>query len=268
MADLDVDHINLAFRGLKVLDDFSMSLEPGELLALIGPNGAGKTSVFNCISGLYVPQGRITFRGKNLVGRKPHYIANLGVARTFQHGELFQHMTVMENVLTGRHGKIATSLIGEMAFLPGFRREEERHRAFCMDILRFLEVERLAERPVVSLPFGMQKIIGLARALAPEPALVLLDEPSAGLNGEEREDLAYFIMKVRERLKIALIWIEHDMQMVSDLADRIHVLDYGRTLAVGPPETVLANEQVIQAYLGRRAIMSAVDFPDSSARES
>ena len=250
MAELDVENLTLRFGGLVVLDGVSLSVEKGELLALIGPNGAGKTSVFNCISGLYPGEGAISFRGESLLGKKPHDIAALGVARTFQHGELFPQMSVVDNLLTGRHPRIKGNPISEMLFLPSVRREEIRQREAVEKIIEFVELERYRHTAVGGLPFGTQKIIGFARALANEPAILLLDEPSAGLNREEREDLARFILRIKHTLGIAMIWIEHDMQMVADLADRIHVLDYGRTLASGPADAVLKDEKVIAAYLG------------------
>jgi branched-chain amino acid transport system ATP-binding protein len=252
MAELEIDNLTLRFGGLVVLDGLSLSVEAGELLALIGPNGAGKTSVFNCISGIYPGEGAIRFRGDDIAGKKPHDIAALGIARTFQHGELFPQMSVVDNLLTGRHPRIKGNAIAEMLFLPSVRREEIRQREAVEKIIEFVELERYRHTAVGGLPFGTQKIIGFARALANEPAILLLDEPSAGLNREEREDLARFILRIKHQLGIAMIWIEHDMQMVADLADRIHVLDYGRTLASGPAEAVLKDEKVIAAYLGTK----------------
>jgi branched-chain amino acid transport system ATP-binding protein len=250
MAELEIDNLTLRFGGLVVLDGVSLAVDKGELLALIGPNGAGKTSVFNCISGLYPGEGSISFRGQSLLGKKPHDIAALGVARTFQHGELFPQMSVVDNLLTGRHPRIRGNPFAEMLFLPSVRAEEMRQREAVESIIEFVELERYRHAAVGGLPFGTQKIIGFARALANEPAILLLDEPSAGLNREEREDLARFILRIKHQLGIAMIWIEHDMQMVADLADRIHVLDYGRTLASGPADAVLKDEKVIAAYLG------------------
>jgi len=250
MAEIEIEGLTLRFGGLVVLDGVSFAVEPGELFALIGPNGAGKTSVLNCISGLYRGSGAIRFRGEELVGRSPHEIARLGIARTFQHGELFADMTVIENLLTGRHARVRTSALAEMLFLPAVRREEVRQRAAVEKIIEFVELERFRHIAVGALPFGTQKLVGFARALALEPALLLLDEPSAGLNRDEREDLARFILRIKHRLGIPMIWIEHDMQMVADLADRIHVLDYGRTLAEGRPSEVLNHPDVIRAYLG------------------
>jgi branched-chain amino acid transport system ATP-binding protein len=251
MTELEVDRISLAFGGLKVLDEVSLSVARGELLALIGPNGAGKTTVFNCISGLYRPAaGAIRFKGEDILGRRPHEVAAMGIARTFQHAEIFPRMSVVDNLLTARHKQIATGPLAEMLGLPSVRREEARHRAEVDRIVAFVELDRQRDAVVGNLPFGLQKVVGFARALAADPALLLLDEPSAGLTRDEREDLAHFIMKAKAELGIAMIWIEHDMQMVADLAERIHVLDYGRTLADGPPGEVLRSPAVIEAYLG------------------
>jgi len=254
MAELAVENVTLRFSGLVVLDDVSLRVERGELFALIGPNGAGKTSVFNCISGLYRPAaGRIRFQGHDVVGMKPHDIARRGVARTFQHGELFPHLTVVENLLVGRHTRFRTNLVGEALFSRRVRDQEVEHRRVVEEILDFVELGRHRHTIVGSLPFGMQKLVGFARALALEPKLLLLDEPSAGLNRDEREDLARFVLRIKHALGIPMIWIEHDMQMVADLADRIFVLDYGKPLAQGTPDEVLNDPRVIAAYLGQAA---------------
>ena len=229
MAELSVEHLSLHFGGLTVLEDVSFAVERGELFALIGPNGAGKTSVLNCISGIYRGSGAIRLRDIDIAGWTPHEIARLGFARTFQHGELFAQMSVLENLLAGRHARIATNPLAEMLFLPSVRRAEVKHREAVERIIDMVDLERYRHAPVGGLPFGLQKIVGFARAMALEPSIMLLDEPSAGLNREEREDLARFILRIKHELCMTMIWIEHDMQMIADLADRIHVLDYGRT---------------------------------------
>ena len=254
MAELEIEHLSLRFGGLAVLTDVSLAVEAAELLALIGPNGAGKTSVLNCISGIYRGEGTIRLRGQDINGRPAHEIARRGIARTFQHGELFPQMTVLENVLTGRHARIATNMLAEMLFLPAVRREELRHREAAEKLLAFVGLARYRHAPVGGLPFGVQKLVGFARALALEPTLLLLDEPSAGLNRGERENLARFILRIKDELGLAMIWIEHDMQMVADLADRLHVLDYGRTLGIGSAADVLNNPAVIAAYIGTQPV--------------
>jgi branched-chain amino acid transport system ATP-binding protein len=251
-ALLSLEAISLAFGGLSVLERVSFEAHAGELLALIGPNGAGKTSVLNAVSGIYrVASGAICLDGRDITRLKAHDIAALGVARTFQHGELFPHMSVVENLLVARHSRLGTGIVGELLFLPAVRRAEIEHRRRVEEILEFVELERYRHRPVDTLPFGLQKLIGFARALAMEPKVLLLDEPSAGLNREEREDLARFILRVRHELPVALVWVEHDMQMVADLADRLCVLESGRVIAEGPPDAVLRDPRVVEAYLGR-----------------
>jgi branched-chain amino acid transport system ATP-binding protein len=255
MAELSVEHLSLRFGGLAVLTDVSLHVEAGELLALIGPNGAGKTSVLNCVSGIYHGDGVIRLRGQDINGRPAHEVARLGIARTFQHGEVFAQMSVLENILTGRHCRISTAMPAEMFFLPAVRREELRHREAAEKVLAFAGLADHRHAPVGTLPFGVQKLVGFARALALEPSLLLLDEPSAGLNRGEREDLARLILRIKHELGLAMIWIEHDMQMVADLADRIHVLDYGRTLGVGTASEVLNNPAVIAAYIGTGSLL-------------
>jgi branched-chain amino acid transport system ATP-binding protein len=253
-AALRLQHVSLAFGGLQVLEDVSFEARPGELLALIGPNGAGKTSVLNCASGIYRPSdGSVAFGGTDITRARPYRIARLGLARTFQHGELFAHMTVVENLLVARHAHFRTRLFAEGLFLPHVRAAEIAHRRAIEQTLEFVELERYRHELVDGLPFGIQKIIGFARALAMEPKVLLLDEPSAGLNREEREDLARYILRIKHDLGIAMIWVEHDMQMVADLADRIFVLDHGVPLAEGAPDEVLRDPRVVEAYLGSRA---------------
>jgi branched-chain amino acid transport system ATP-binding protein len=250
MAELHVEGLGLRFGGLTVLDGVSFTVEAAELLALIGPNGAGKTSVLNCIGGIYRGVGDIRFRGQDIAGRSPRAVARLGIARTFQHVELFAHMSVLDNIMTGRHARFRTNPLQEALFLPAVRRQEVLHRHAVERIIELVELESVRHAQAGALPFGIQKIVGLARALALEPSLLLLDEPSAGLTRDERDDLARFILRIKHELRLAMIWIEHDMQMVADLADRIHVLNYGRTLASGPPMQVLRDPRVVSAYIG------------------
>jgi len=253
-ASLRIEDLSLAFGGLKVLEGVSFEARPGELLALIGPNGAGKTSILNCICGIYRPsRGRVLLGEADITREAPHRIASRGVARTFQHGELFPHMSVIENLLVARHARMRGGLIAEGLFVPRVRAAETAHRRAVEEVLEFVELERHRHRPVDALPFGLQKLVGFARALAMEPAVLLLDEPSAGLNREEREDLARFVLRIRHELGIAMVWVEHDMQMVADLADRIFALNHGVPLAQGTPEAVLSDPGVIEAYLGSRA---------------
>lgn len=248
---LSLDDVVLEFGGLSVLKNLSLRLRGGELLALIGPNGAGKTSVLNCICGIYRPtRGSIRFGEHELVGRKPHHIAQLGIARTFQHGELFQQMTVLENLLVGRHARIRTGVFGEGLFSGSVRVQEIEHRQRVEEILDFVELSAFRHRPMSSLSFAQQKLVGFARAMALEPKVLLLDEPSAGLNRDAREDLARFILRIKHDTGIPMIWVEHDMQMVADLSDRLYVLNYGEYLTDGTPEKVLSDSKVIAAYLG------------------
>jgi branched-chain amino acid transport system ATP-binding protein len=250
-ATLALEKLSLAFGGLQVLEGVSLAAPPGELVALIGPNGAGKTSVLNCASGIYrASRGRILFGDADITREKPHRIARRGLARTFQHGELFPHMSVLENLLVARHAHLYTHVLAEGLFLSSVRRAEQAHRRQVEEVLEFVELERYRHEHVDALPFGLQKIVGFARALAMEPKVLLLDEPSAGLNREERENLARFILRIKHELGIAIVWVEHDMQMVADLADRIFVLDHGVPLAEGAPDEVLRDPRVVAAYLG------------------
>jgi branched-chain amino acid transport system ATP-binding protein len=254
MGELEVENLNLRFGGLIVLEGLSFAVESGELFALIGPNGAGKTSAFNCISRIYKGKGRIRFRGQDISSLSPRAVARLGIARTFQHVELFPHMSVLDNIMTGRHARLSTNPLQRMLFTPAVRREEVTHREAVERIIEFVELEGVRHALAGALPFGIQKIVGLARALALEPSLLLLDEPSAGLTRDERDDLARFVLRIKHDLKLPMIWIEHDMQMVADLADRVHVLNYGRTLASGAPSSVLNDPNVVKAYLGTHGL--------------
>ena len=250
-AELRLERLSLAFGGLKVLDDITLEARQGELLALIGPNGAGKTSVLNCVSGIYRPSaGRILFAGRDITTLAPHAVARAGIARTFQHGELFPHMTVLENLLVARHARFKSNALSEGLFFGPVRRQEIAERRVVEEILDFVELQRYRKQRVAGLPFGIQKVVGFARALAMEPRLLLLDEPSAGLNREEKEDLARFILRIKHEIGVTMVWVEHDMQMVADLAERIVVLDYGEHVMDGTPEEVLNDPRVVEVYLG------------------
>ena len=250
---LELRDVGLAFGGLDVLQGVSFATRDAELLCLIGPNGAGKTSVLNCICGIYRPsRGRIDFDGQEITSCPPHAIARLGLARTFQHGELVPHLSVIENLLVARHARFTTGLLAESLFTRRVRREEVVHRRAVEEVLDFTELWRFRHEHVGGLPFGVQKIVGFARALAMEPKLMLLDEPSAGLNRDEREDLARHILRIKHQLRLPMIWVEHDMHMVADLADRVLVLDHGVPIAEGAAAEVLADERVIEAYVGGR----------------
>ena len=248
---LEVENITLRFGGVTAINGVSFDVQPGELFAIIGPNGAGKTSIFNTISQVYRPQeGDIRFEGSSLMGMRPDKVAELGVARTFQNIELFAQMTVVDNLLTGRHVRMKRSWLSGAIYWGATRQEELEHRARVEDIIDFLEIEQWRKYPVALLPYGFQKRVELGRALAMDPKLLLLDEPVAGMNLEETEDMARFILDIQRELGITMIMVEHDMGLVMDIADRVLVLDFGQSIANGTPAEVQANPDVIAAYLG------------------
>jgi branched-chain amino acid transport system ATP-binding protein len=248
---LEFEDISLAFAGVTALDEVSFSVDDDELFAMIGPNGAGKTSAFNCLNGVYKPQeGDIRWKGESILGTRPDRIAELGVARTFQNIELFAHMTVLENITLGRHIRTDTPWWNGALWLGAARAEEIDNRAFAEHIIDLLEIEQWRAYPVALLPYGIQKRVELGRALAMEPELLLLDEPVAGMNLEETEDMARFILDVQDELEIAIILVEHDMGLVMDIADRVLVVDFGKPIALGEPSEVQQNPNVIKAYLG------------------
>ena len=248
---LDVEGLELRFGGTRAIDGVSFDVQPGELFAVIGPNGAGKTSIFNCISGVYRPQaGRIRFMGEDLLGERPDRIAKRGVARTFQNIELFDNLTVVENLMLGRHQHLDYGVLEGMLYLGRARRAELANRRIVEDIVDFLEIPAQRKLPVGMLPFGVKKRVELGRALAMEPKLLLLDEPVAGMNAEETEDMARFILDIRAELDTAMILVEHDMGLVMDLADRVMVMDFGKRISLGDPKAVQSDPAVIKAYLG------------------
>ncbi|MBD8507079.1 ABC transporter ATP-binding protein [Hoyosella sp. G463] len=251
---LEVNDLSLRFGGTQALDGVSFAVEKSELFAIIGPNGAGKTSIFNCLSGVYRPQsGAILLDGTRITATRPDGIARLGVARMFQNIELFDNLTVLDNIMLGRHIHLRYSALEAALRLGRARRAELAARRFAEEILDFLDLQAVRRHPVGMLPYGMKKRVELARALAMEPRLLLLDEPVAGMNTEETEDMARAILDIRAELSTTMIMVEHDMRLVMDLADRVLVLDFGRRIALGTPREVQQDEAVLRAYLGGAA---------------
>ena len=250
-AVLRVEDVSLAFGGVKALQEVSFDVREHEVRAIIGPNGAGKSSMLNVINGVYHPQrGSISYRGAKRTRVHPHEAAAMGIARTFQNIALFRGMTVLDNIMTGRNLKMRCNFLLHALWWGPARREELDNRRKVEEVIDFLEIQHIRKTPVGRLPYGLQKRVELGRALASEPDLLLLDEPMAGMNIEEKQDMCRFILDVNEQFGTTIVLIEHDMSVVMDLSDRVVVLDYGRKIADGTPEEVRGNQQVINAYLG------------------
>ncbi len=251
MSLLRLETISLSFGGLTAVDAVSFAVEPGEIFTMIGPNGAGKTSIFNMISRFYQPSGgQIFLEDTEITHMPPHRIAQLGIARTFQNIELFDNATVLANLLVGRHRHRATNIVQDMLFLPKVRNAEHIDRARVEEVIDFLDLQRYREQLIASLPYGVRKVCELARALCTEPKLLLLDEPSSGLNVEETDDMVYWINDIRSELGVTVLMVEHDMTLVNRVSDRVLALNYGQVLALGAPDQVAHDPAVIAAYLG------------------
>ncbi len=248
---LNVQNISLSFGGVKALSDISFDVREHEIRAIIGPKGAGKSSMLNCINGVYTPQhGQITFRGQTFSHMDSHQVAVMGVARTFQNLALFKGMSVLDNIMTGRNLRMKSNLLWQALRLGPAEREEIEHRKRVEEIIDFLEIQAYRKTPVGQLPYGLQKRVDLGRALALEPQVLLLDEPMAGMNVEEKQDMCRFILDVNDEFGTTVVLIEHDMSVVMDISDRVVVLDYGKKIGDGTPDEVRNNPEVISAYLG------------------
>lgn len=251
MSLLSAKNISIQFGGIRAVDDVSFDVEPGEVFTIIGPNGAGKTTIFNLISRIYDPSsGNLLFEGQDITEEKPHNIAKLGIARTFQNIELFEHASVLQNLLIGRHAHRNSNIFSELLFLPSVKRQEIAHREKAEEVIDFLDLQRYRDSLIANLPYGVRKVVELARALCTEPKIILLDEPSSGLNMEETDDMAFWIEDIKNDLGITVLMVEHDMKLVSAVSDRVIALNFGRVLAHGTAGEVQNDPEVIKAYLG------------------
>ena len=251
MTFFQADNLSINFGGIRAVDDVSFAVSKGEVFTIIGPNGAGKTTIFNLVSRIYDPTGgRLLFEGRDITGVPAHRIAALGIARTFQNIELFEHATLLDNLLLARHAHKQSGFFGELLFLPSVRAMEVEHREAVEKVIDFLELQEYRDALIVNLPYGVRKVTELARALCTSPKLLLLDEPSSGLNVEETEDMAFWIEDIKTLLGITVLMVEHDMKLVSAVSDKVLALNYGRSVATGTPRQIQDHPEVVRAYLG------------------